>query len=83
MLGFEFDDNYTPFSLFNIISSLTVFGVQLILSLINGQDEYLYLTIVVGIFGLILCGVTYWFPFREEKALVNDLGSFITGRGNN
>jgi hypothetical protein len=59
-----------------------VFGVQIILSFIDNQEEYLWLTVVVGILGLILCGVTYWFPFREEKAIINDLGSFISSHKN-
>ena len=80
ILGFEFDDNYTPFSLFNIWQSIACFAFQLVFSVINGQDEYLWMTIIATVAAVICCGVTYFFPFREEKAQIIDIGSFVSGK---
>ena len=68
ILGFEFDDNFTPFSLYNIWQSISCFIFQLILSEINGYDGYLYFSIGVCILSFLCCGVTYFFPFHEEKS---------------
>jgi predicted MFS family arabinose efflux permease len=77
ILGFEFDDNYTPFSLFNIWQSLACFGFQIIDSYVNDQWAYMYYTILCTALALIGCGITYWFPFREEKAQHTNVKSIV------
>jgi MFS family permease len=69
ILGFEFDDNYTPFSLFNIWQCIMVVVFQLIES--NFKDDtnaYMIYTLAVTVLGLIMNSVTYFFPFREHLA---------------
>jgi MFS family permease len=85
MLGFEFDDNYTPFSLFNIWQSISCFTFQIVNSYFDSRDLYLYSSIGYTAFALICCGFTYWFPFREHRAntvtVRSILGSFSAPNG--
>jgi MFS family permease len=69
ILGFEFDDNYTPFSLFNIWQCIMVVVFQLIES--NFKDDtkaYMIYTLAVTVLALTMNSVTYFFPFREHLA---------------
>lgn len=77
MLGFEFDDNYTPFSLFNVWQSLSCFIFQIIAAYINDQNDFFYYQVGCTIFALLCCGSTYWFPFREHKAAHTDMRSIV------
>jgi MFS family permease len=83
ILGFEFDDNYTPFSLFNIWSCLMVIVFQLIESTFkNDTQAYIIYTVAVTALALIMNSVTYFFPFREHLAQTVDIhnaGSPISG----
>jgi len=69
ILGFEFDDNYTPFSLFNIWQCIMVVVFQLIESgWKDNTNAYMIYTLAVTILGLIMNSITYFFPFREHLA---------------
>jgi len=68
MLGFEFDDNFTPFSLFNIWQSISCFVFQIVNASIDDRDKYFYFTGGFTVFAIICCGCTFWFPFREHLA---------------
>ena len=83
ILGFEFDDNYTPFSLFNIWQCLMVVIFQLIESTFkNDTRAYIIYTVCITAAALIMNSVTYFFPFREHLAQtvdIHDAGSRIGG----
>jgi predicted MFS family arabinose efflux permease len=68
MLGFEFDDNTEPFSIFSMFEAVAVFIFQLIQSLVqdNSQSYFTYV-ISTGILGGVMCGTTYFFDFKEKK----------------
>lgn len=68
ILGFEFDNNSEPFSLYNILQCISCFIFQLIEAEVNDQTAYLIYTIVVGVIGFICVLLPYFFKFREEKA---------------
>ena len=83
VLGFEFDDNYTPFSLFNIWQCMFVVIFQFIESTFkyNTRDYFIYTSIVM-IIGFIFNGVTFFFPFREhlaQTANFNEISNRISG----
>lgn len=85
ILGFEFDDNYTPFSLYNIWQSASCFIFQLIVSQVNDNTTYFWYTLFATLMASVCCGVTYFFPFREHLAQVNNLshiGSFHSFHSN-
>ncbi len=83
ILGFEFDDNYTPFSMFNIWQCLLVVIFQFIESTFEDNTKlYMIYTIAVTVLGLAMNSVTYFFPFREHLAQTvdfNEVGSRISG----
>lgn len=78
ILGFEFDDNFTPFSLFNVNQSVSVFVFQLVVAEVTGKEAYLWFTVACGVTAFLCCGATYFFPFREEKANVFGILSIIS-----
>jgi hypothetical protein len=67
ILGFEFDDNYTPFSLYGIIQSLSCFIFQLVVSGVNTKDQFFNYTIFTSITAFICMGATYFFPFSVKS----------------
>jgi MFS family permease len=74
ILGFEFDDNYTPFSMFNIWQCLMVAIFQLIEGTFkNDTQAYMIYTICITLLGLTMNSVTYFFPFREHLANTVDI----------
>jgi hypothetical protein len=79
MLGFEFDDNTDPFAIFSMFEAFAVFIFQLIQSRVDGRDKYFIYIGVAGGLGCIMCGMTYFFDFKEKRALKNnkDEGAFI------
>ena len=78
ILGFEFDDNFTPFSLFNVNQSVSVFVFQLVVAEVTGKEAYLWFTVACGVTAFLCCGATYFFPFREEKANIFSIHSIIS-----
>ena len=65
ILGFQFEDNYTPFSLFGIIESLGCFICQLIIANLKTQSEFSTYTIAQTIVALVFCSITFFFPFNK------------------
>lgn len=78
VLGFEFDNTSSePFSVYNILQSISCIVFQLIESDVNGQYPYLYFAIGLFIFALASNTLTYFFPFREALANKNTIGSIL------
>jgi hypothetical protein len=44
---------------------------------VNDEPAYFYFTIATALLGLFCCGITYWFPFREEKASQTSVQSIL------
>ncbi|TNV71880.1 hypothetical protein FGO68_gene9607 [Halteria grandinella] len=69
MLGFEFEDNTEPFSIFSMFEAFAVFIFQILQSFVgdnaHSYGQYVGLT---GILGGIMCGATYFFDFKEHKS---------------
>ncbi len=68
MLGFEFDDDIVPFSIFSMFEAFAVFVFQLVQSFVTTERDYFIYTAVVGIMGGFMCGCTYFFDFKEKRA---------------
>ena len=70
ILGFEFNDNYTPFSIFGILESIACSICEIIIATLNGKHHYWIYSLVQTIVAIMICGVTYWFPFKKGKVHV-------------
>jgi len=61
MLGFEFDNNSEPYSIFNLAQAMGVFIFQIIESVLDSQTKYLVYSAFVGAFGIYACSLTFFF----------------------
>jgi hypothetical protein len=64
MLGFEFDTNSEPFSVFTLIEALSVFVFSVINTWIDTRMRYIYYISALGVMGIIMIGTTYFFDFK-------------------
>lgn len=71
MLGFEFDNNVEPFSVFNLWQALGVFIFSFIETLLETREHYIVFISVIGVLGVLSCGTTYYFDFKASEALVS------------
>ena len=65
ILGFEFEDNYTPFSIFGILESIACSIFEIIIASTDGQAHFRIYSIVQTIIAIVVCGATYYFPFKH------------------
>ena len=65
ILGFEFEDNTRPFSVFNICQCIAMAIFSIIQISVDTQVEYIIFAIFVSILGMVACGNTLRFQFRE------------------
>jgi MFS family permease len=68
LIGFEFDNNSEPFSVFNTIQCIANLTCQLIISTLHGQKAYFILTVACGAVAFLSCGLVFYFPYREIKS---------------
>ena len=67
MLGFEFDSNIVPFSVFKFTQSLFIFVFDVLESLIKGKDKFRIYIIVMFVFSVFAYLVTTSFKFKDKK----------------
>ena len=65
ILGFEFENNSEPFSVFNICQCIAMAIFSIIQISVDTQVEYIIFAIFVSILGMVACGNTLRFQFRE------------------
>lgn len=65
ILGFEFENNSEPFSVFNICQCIAMATFSIIQIAVDTQADYIIYAIVVSILGMLACGNTLRFQFRE------------------
>lgn len=70
ILGFEFDDKVKPYSIFNIIQSISVFAFLSIEAFVRTKLEYLTFNAIAGLLGLAMCSVTLYFPYKGRESFV-------------
>ncbi len=68
ILGFEFDNNSEPYSIFNLAQALGVVVFQLIEAALDSNTKYLVYTAGVGAIGVYSCGLTFFFQFRDQMS---------------
>ena len=61
MLGFEFDNNSEPYSVYNGVSAITTIIFELINALIVTQWSYFIYSAVLGAASIAGCSVTLFF----------------------
>jgi predicted MFS family arabinose efflux permease len=64
ILGFEFDNNSEPFSLFNTLQCVTCFIFQLIEAEVDNREGYFIYTAIVGVISFLCCVLPYFFTYR-------------------
>lgn len=69
MLGFEFDNNSEPYSVYNGVSAITTIIFELVNSLIVTQWAYFIYSAVLGGVAIGGCTVTLFFDFRERASV--------------
>jgi hypothetical protein len=67
ILGFEFENNSEPFAVFNIAQSIAVLVFALCETLIVNRKDFFVYTSVIGVIGIIFCGLTLLFKFKEHE----------------
>ncbi|CDW86465.1 major facilitator superfamily protein [Stylonychia lemnae] len=72
MLGFEFENNIEPYSVYNLVEAFGVFIFQLIETYIKNQKARLIYTIIMCIAAFLMCGTTYFFDFKQQKQSSKD-----------
>eukprot|EP00347_Sterkiella_histriomuscorum_P023537 403334265 len=68
ILGFEFDNNYEPYSVYNILQCSACAIFQIIEIAVITQKDYIIFTIFTGCFGVFCCSTMLFFDFRESKS---------------
>lgn len=68
ILGFEFDNNFEPFSVFNILQCSACAIFQIIEIGVVDQRDYVIFTIAIGVIGVLCCSSMLFFDFREAKS---------------
>eukprot|EP00347_Sterkiella_histriomuscorum_P010332 403376713 len=83
ILGFEFDNNYEPFCIFNLAQALGVFFFQIIESSLDSRTKYMVYTTFIGVIGVYSCCLTYFFEFREINSQPEEIRqSYIQSQQN-
>jgi len=67
ILGFEFESNYTPFSVDVLCESFLVFGFQIINSFMNTRTKRIIYFAILGILGVVMNFTTYLFEFSDNE----------------
>ena len=93
MLGFEFDNNSEPFSVYNGCNAIACFIFQFIEVPVTSHVGYIIYTIACGVIAFLCCGTTIFFDFRDPKSSSNkqpqkvrntiDLKGLLDGEDNN
>ena len=68
MLGFEFENNYEPYSIFNLLQALGAAFFLLLEALIDTREKYFIYTSSLCVLGLLSCGMTYFFKFKNHTS---------------
>ena len=66
MLGFEFDNNYEPFSISNLGQAVAVFMFDIIEAYITDRPSFIIYIAVTGVLGMLMNAYTLTFDFRKE-----------------
>ncbi len=70
MLGFEFDDNVIPYSVYNMVQSCSCVLFQIIESqYVFSHDQFISYTFFVSLVAIVACGLTFFFDFREPTSV--------------
>jgi hypothetical protein len=68
VLGFEFEDNTRPFSVFNVVQSGTIFLFLVLEAFVTTRGQYYGYNIICGVLGIAMCGVMLFFPYQHDSA---------------
>jgi len=69
ILGFEFENNSEPFSVFNIAQCIATAIFSLIQIAVENRTDYIIYSITIFVIGLLSVGNTLRFKFREQDRI--------------
>ena len=69
MLGFEFDNNSEPYSVYNMTSAITTIIFEFVNALVVTNTDYIIYSAVFGAVAIAGCANTAFFEFRERKSI--------------
>ena len=75
MLGFEFDNNSEPYSVYNGTSAITTIIFEFVNALIVTQWSYFIYSAVLGAVSITGCTITLFFEFRERVSIRRTVGA--------
>lgn len=82
ILGFEFDNNSEPFSVYNILQCIACSFFQLFQIWVYNQLGYFCYSLFVGLLGIACCANTLRFKFRENlRKDMMDLNKIVADGG--
>ncbi|CDW81164.1 major facilitator superfamily protein [Stylonychia lemnae] len=67
ILGFEFDNNFEPFSVYNILQCICCATLQIVEISVQTRRDYIIFTVFIGVIGVFCCSTMLFFDFREHK----------------
>jgi MFS family permease len=72
LLGFEFIENDTPFSVCNVIASISGSVLQLVLIPVQTKETWRIFNIAALVIGLLCCSFTWTFDFKQHHRKIKD-----------
>eukprot|EP00347_Sterkiella_histriomuscorum_P023914 403332950 len=67
ILGFEFDNNSEPYSIFNLVQSFAVFLLLIIEAFIKTRTDYFIFIALTGVIGVAICAHSLKFEYKHDK----------------
>jgi len=67
ILGFEFENNVEPYSIFNLIQSLSVFVVLIIEAFIKFRAGYFFFNAICGVLGVLMVSSSLRVEYRHDR----------------
>ncbi|CDW83344.1 major facilitator superfamily protein [Stylonychia lemnae] len=67
ILGFEFENNSEPYSVFNLVQSFTVFLFMIIMAFVKSRFEFYAFISITGTLGILICYYSLKFDYKNEK----------------
>lgn len=67
ILGFEFENNVEPYSVFNLVQSMAVFVMLIVAAFVKTHAEHFYFNAIFGILGVLMCSSTLKIEYKHDR----------------
>jgi MFS family permease len=83
ILGFEFDNNVEPYSIFNLVQSLSTFVMLMGEAFVKTRGEFFVFQLTMGIIGILCCASSLAFEYKHDKLEIMRNSVILENRINN